>query len=52
MKYKWGWNFLQEEGLVLDVLQAKTHDSYVSLKTDIDFIHTDKPLYLSCWFCL
>ena len=43
-----GWNFVQEGALELDVCQAKTDNSYVSLKTIIDYIHTDRPFYLLC----
>ena len=47
-----GLNFVQEGALELDVSQAKTHDSHVSLKTDIDIYILISHFYLPCWFYL
>ena len=49
---EWGSNFDSRRGSRVDVSQAKTQSSYVSLKTVIDYIHTDNPFYLLCWFHL
>ena len=47
-----GSNFDSRRGSKADVSQATTDNSYASLKTVIDYIHTGKPFYLLCWFCL
>ena len=43
---EWGSNFDPRRGSRVDVSQAKTDNSYVSLNIVIDYIHTDKPFYL------
>ena len=48
----WGSNFVQEGALELDICQAKTHDSHVSLNTKTDIYILIIPFYIPCWFYL